>query len=58
VCRDYPRNLMWQPDPELLPPCGYRPIAPNAAGLRAALDRLDLTPAQREKLRRGLRLDG
>lgn len=58
VCRDYPRNLMWQPSPELLPGCGYRAVPPNAAGLRAALDRLDLTPEQREKLRRGLRLEG
>lgn len=56
VCRDYPRNLMWQPSPELLPPCGYRATPPNAAGLRESIDRLDLTPAQREKLRRGLRL--
>ena len=58
MCRDYPRNLMWQPSPDLLPACGYRATPPNAAGLRATIDRLDLTPAQREKLRRGLRLDG
>jgi Fe-S-cluster containining protein len=58
VCRDYPRNLMWQANPELLPGCGYRAAPPNAAGLRAALDRLALTPQQREKLQRGLRLDG
>ena len=58
VCRDYPRNLMWQPSPEMLPPCGYRATPPNAAGLRASIGRLDLTPAQREKLREGLRLDG
>ena len=49
---------MWQANPELLPACGYRAIPPNAAGLRAALDAADLTPEQREKLRRGLRLDG
>jgi Fe-S-cluster containining protein len=58
VCRDYPRNLMWQPSPEMLPPCGYRARPPNARALRAAIDRLELTPAQREKLREGLRLDG
>jgi Fe-S-cluster containining protein len=56
MCRDYPRHLMWQADPELLPGCGYRPIAPNAASLRASLGRLDLNPEQRERLRRGLRL--
>jgi Fe-S-cluster containining protein len=57
MCRDYPRLLLWQPNPELLPGCGFRAIASNAEGLREALDRLDLTPEQREKLRKGLRLD-
>jgi len=57
MCRDYPRLLLWQANPELLPGCGYRAAPPNAAGLRVALDRLDLTPEQREKLRKGLRLD-
>jgi hypothetical protein len=56
MCRDYPRLLLWQPDPQMLPPCGYRAVAPNADGLRSSLERLDLTPEQREKLRRGLRL--
>ena len=23
MCRDYPRLLLWQPNPELLPGCGY-----------------------------------
>jgi uncharacterized protein len=58
VCRDYPRNLMWQASPEMLPPCGYRAIPPNAAGLRAWIDGLEVSSAQKEKLRRGLRLDG
>lgn len=58
MCRDYPRLLLWQPGPELLPGCGYRASPPNAPGLRTALDRASLTPEQREKLRRGLRLDG
>ncbi|HEX9187941.1 MAG TPA: YkgJ family cysteine cluster protein [Vicinamibacteria bacterium] len=58
MCRDYPRLLLWQANPELLPGCGYRARPPNARGLRAALDRAGLTPEQRERLRRGLRLDG
>jgi uncharacterized protein len=56
LCRDYPRLLLWQPNPELLPGCGYRARPPNAEGLKAALSRLELTDEQREKLRRGLRL--
>ena len=57
MCRDYPRQLMWQPNPELLPGCGYRAVAPNAGALRVSIERLDLRPEQRDKLRRGLRLD-
>jgi hypothetical protein len=57
MCRDYPRLLLWQADPELLPGCGYRAVAPNAAGLIAALRDRPLTAEQREKLRRGLRLE-
>jgi uncharacterized protein len=56
MCRDYPRLLLWQPNPEMLPRCGYRATPPNAAELRASIERLDVTPEQREKLRRGLRL--
>ena len=58
MCRDYPRTLMWQASPDLLPTCGYRAMPPNAAGLRAALDAAALSAEQREKLRKGLRLDG
>jgi Fe-S-cluster containining protein len=57
MCRDYPRLLLRQASPELLPGCGYRAVAPNAEGLRQSLARLDLTPEQREKLRKGLGLD-
>lgn len=58
LCRDYPRLLLWQPSPEFLAGCGYRASPPNAEGLRVALDRLQLTEEQRERLRKGLRLDG
>ena len=36
---------------------GYRAVAPNASRLAMALDEAALTPEQREKLRRGLRLE-
>jgi hypothetical protein len=57
MCRDYPRLLLWQVDPEFLPGCGYRAVAPNAARLQALLRDRPLTPEQREKLRRGLHLE-
>jgi Fe-S-cluster containining protein len=56
MCRDYPRALLWQPAPEMLPGCGYRGVAPNAERLLAALEARPLTPEQRERLRRGLYL--
>lgn len=58
LCRDYPRVLLEQAHPEMLPGCGYRPIAPNAPGLRRALERTALTPEQRERLWKGLHLEG
>jgi uncharacterized protein len=57
MCRDYPRGLLWQPWPELLPGCGYRPVARNAAQLQRALDAHGLTPVQRQRLARGLYLE-
>lgn len=58
MCRDYPRVLLWQPSPEMLPGCGYRPVAPNAARLLRVLDAQPLTEAQRERLAAGLHLRG
>ena len=57
ICRDYPRALLWQTAPELLPGCGYRPIARNAAALRRALDARPLSDEQRERLARELFLE-
>jgi Fe-S-cluster containining protein len=56
LCRDYPRALLHQPSPELLPGCGYRPLARRRAELEAALQRASLTRDQLERLRRGLHL--
>jgi Fe-S-cluster containining protein len=56
MCRDYPRALLYQSAPELLPGCGYRALPPNAAGLRRALRGAGLPPAQLERLERDLDL--
>jgi len=57
MCRDYPRGLMFQPNPEMLEGCGYRPIALGASRMMNALKRQKLTPEQMEKLRKGLFLE-
>jgi uncharacterized protein len=57
MCRDYPRALLDQPAPELLPGCGYRARAPQAGRMIALLDRQQLTDDQRARLKRDLRLE-
>ena len=57
MCRDYPRALLYQPSPRLLPGCGYKPIARNADELRRALAARPLSDAQRARLARELFLE-
>jgi hypothetical protein len=56
MCRDYPRALLAQPHPELLPGCGYRPVARGAARMLRVLQDQPLTDEQRARLARGLNL--
>jgi hypothetical protein len=57
MCRDYPRALLDQPAPELLPGCGYRAVASGAGPMLIALDAQPLSDAQRARLKRDLRLE-
>jgi hypothetical protein len=57
MCRDYPRNLLAQPNPEMLPGCGYRPVAPNAAALLAALQSSSVSRDTLARLKRDLHLE-
>jgi uncharacterized cysteine cluster protein YcgN (CxxCxxCC family) len=57
MCRDYPRALLDQPSPELLPGCGYRARAAGAGRMLAVLHRQPLTDEQRARLKRDLRLE-
>jgi hypothetical protein len=54
LCRDYPRALLEQPWPDLFPECGFRPIARNAAALKAALAATELSEEARAELERRL----
>jgi Fe-S-cluster containining protein len=56
MCRDYPRLLLDQPWPELFPECGYRAVDTQGGGMRDAIDALDTSDEQKEKLRRRLHL--
>lgn len=54
MCRDYPRLLLDQDWPELFDECGYRAVARNNAGLRAAIDGTDLSPEKKAALAKKL----
>jgi hypothetical protein len=57
MCRDYPRALLYQPHPDLLPGCGYRPIRRDAKRMLHILDGQALTSEQRAKLNKDLFLE-
>jgi hypothetical protein len=57
MCRDYPRALLAQPDPEFFPQCGYRPVARNAARLVGELERRGIAPETVGEIKRRLRLE-
>lgn len=57
MCRDYPRALLGQAEPQLLPGCGHRAVAVGGERLRKALEERKLPPEQLERLKKGLHLD-
>ena len=57
MCRDYPRALLDDAWPEFFPGCGFRPVAPNAASLRRALEASGLPDEKIEELAERLYLD-
>jgi len=57
MCRDYPRALLEQANPELFEGCGFKPVARNRALLLSALERQPLSEEQRAKLKKELYLE-
>jgi Fe-S-cluster containining protein len=57
ICRDYPRVLLDQPEPEFFPGCGYRAVVTNARALRQAIKNLGLPRDREEKLLSDLNID-
>jgi len=43
ICRDYPTNLVYTPDPELFDTCGFRVVLKNAEKMSRALDEAGLS---------------
>ena len=57
MCRDYPRALLEQANPELFEGCGFKPVARDRAGLLRALEEQPLSDAQRARLKKDLYLE-
>lgn len=56
MCRDYPRALLAQPNPEFLPGCGYRAVDRNADALIRTLEAAPVPPGQMARLKKDLNL--
>jgi len=52
MCRDYPRNLLYEAQPTFLPGCSHCAVHKRAGEIRAELDLLDLPPEKREAVAR------
>lgn len=57
MCRDYPRALLEQANPELFEGCGFKPVARDRVQLLRALEEQPLSDEQRARLRRDLYLE-
>lgn len=56
MCRDYPRALLYQPNPEFFTECGYRPVLKSAGRFQEAINRIDLPEEKKAELEKKLRL--
>lgn len=57
MCRDYPRNLLWQVSPEFLPGCGYKALDPGRDRFVEALKNEGFEGESLEALKKKLYLD-
>ncbi len=57
MCRDYPRVLLEQANPELFDGCGFKAIHKARAPLLESLESLHLSEEQMKKLKKGLYLE-
>lgn len=57
MCRDYPRALLEQANPELFEGCGFKPVAQDRVRLLRALEKQPLSEEPRARLRKELYLE-
>ena len=57
MCRDYPRLLLDDADPEMFDRCGYRPVARGGAAMIAALQAKGVAGEQLVQIKRRLKLE-
>ncbi len=56
LCRDYPRNLLDTPAPQMLDGCGYYPLLAKAEKMAVAIDGIDMPEDVRDRLKSNLGL--
>lgn len=56
MCRDYPKNLTYDPNPDLFDECSYKVVYKGADAMKEALAKTELTPEQQEEIARKLHL--
>lgn len=52
MCRDYPRNILYNIPPDFLPTCTFSPIAKNADQISESLEKLELPPGKLKKIKK------
>ena len=52
MCRDYPKNILYNTPPNFLPKCTFSAIAKNADQINDSLEKLDLPPEKLEKIKK------
>lgn len=52
MCRDYPRNILYNTPPDFLPKCTFYPIAKNSEKIIESLEKLDIPPEELQKLKK------
>jgi len=52
MCRDYPRNILYNTPPNFISGCSYSPIAKNANKINKSLDKLNLPKEKLDKIKK------
>lgn len=58
ICRDYPKNILYNTPPDFLPECTFSALSKNAEKINETLDKLDLSPEKLKKIKKDFFSEG